>query len=35
MPSRYRHEINKAVDIARKQRTIHLVRLPIGRIVVP
>ncbi len=35
LPSRYRQEINKAVDMARKQRTVDLVRLPIGRIVVP
>ncbi|MDL1958079.1 MAG: DUF3450 domain-containing protein [Deltaproteobacteria bacterium] len=35
LSSRYRHEINKAVDIARKQRTVDLVRLPIGRIIVP
>jgi hypothetical protein len=35
LPSSYRHEINKAIDIARRQRTVDLVRLPIGRIVVP
>ncbi|RKX62113.1 MAG: hypothetical protein DRP37_02435 [Thermodesulfobacteriota bacterium] len=35
LPSRYRQKINKAVDMARKQRTVDLVRLPIGRIVVP
>jgi len=35
LPSKYRQEINKAVDMARKQRTVDLVRLPIGRIVVP
>ena len=33
LPSRYRREINNAVDMARRQRTIDLVRLPIGRIV--
>ena len=32
---RYRREINKAVDMARRERTIDLVRLPIGRIIVP
>ena len=35
LTSKYRQEINKAVDMARKQRTVDLVRLPIGRIVVP
>ena len=33
LPSRYRREINNAVDMARRERTIDLVRLPIGRIV--
>ena len=33
LPSRYRREINKAVDMARRERSIDLVRLPIGRIV--
>ena len=32
LPSGYRREINNAVDMARRQRTIDLVRLPIGRI---
>ena len=31
----YRRNINKAVDMARRQRTIDLVRLPIGRISIP
>jgi len=35
LPSKYRREINKAVDMARRQRTIDLVRLPIGRIIIP
>jgi hypothetical protein len=35
LPSKYRREINKAVDMARRQRTIDLVRLPIGRISIP
>ena len=33
LPSRYRREINNAVDMARRERTIDLVRLPIGRVV--
>ncbi len=33
LSSRYRREINNAVDMARHERTIDLVRLPIGRIV--
>ncbi len=32
LSSKYRREINNAVDMARRQRTIDLVRLPIGRI---
>ena len=35
LSSKYRREINKAVDMARRQRTIDLVRLPIGRIIIP
>ena len=35
LPSKYRREINNAVDMARRQRTIDLVRLPIGRISIP
>ena len=35
LPSKYRREINKAVDIAGRQRAIELIRLPIGRITVP
>ena len=33
LSSGYRRDINKAVDMARHERTIDLVRLPIGRIV--
>ena len=33
LPSGYRREINNAVDMARRERTIDLVRLPIGRII--
>lgn len=35
LPSRYRREINRAVEMARRERTIDLVKLPIGRIIVP
>lgn len=35
LPSKYRSEINKAADVASRQRTIELTRLPIGRITVP
>ncbi len=35
LSSGYRREINNAVDMARRQRTIDLVRLPIGRIGIP
>jgi len=35
LPSKYRSEINKAADIAGRQRTIELTKLPIGRIAVP
>ena len=35
LPSTYRREINRAVEMARRERTIDLVKLPIGRIVVP
>ncbi|MCD6570335.1 MAG: DUF3450 domain-containing protein [Deltaproteobacteria bacterium] len=35
LPSKYRREINKAIEIANRQRPIELVRLPIGRIAVP
>ena len=35
LSSKYRREINKAMDMARRQRTIDLVRLPIGRISIP
>jgi len=35
LPSKYRSEINKAVEIANRQRAIELVKLPIGRIVIP
>ncbi|MDL1964127.1 MAG: DUF3450 domain-containing protein [Deltaproteobacteria bacterium] len=35
LSSKYRREINKAVDMARRQRSIDLVRLPIGRIILP
>lgn len=35
LPSKYRREINKAADIASRQRTIELTKLPIGRITVP
>lgn len=35
LPSRCRREINRAVEMARRERTIDLVKLPIGRIVVP
>ena len=31
----YRRNINKTVDMARRERTIDLVKLPIGRIIVP
>lgn len=34
LPSGYRKNINKAVGIARRERTAELVKLPIGRIVV-
>jgi len=34
LSSSYRRDINKAVEMARRERTIELVRLPIGRIVV-
>jgi len=33
LPSKYRRQINRAVEMARRERTIDLVRLPIGRIV--
>ena len=33
LPSGYRREINRAVKMARRERTIDLVRLPMGRIV--
>ncbi|MBE9581691.1 MAG: DUF3450 domain-containing protein [Proteobacteria bacterium] len=35
LPSKYRRQINRAVEMARRQRTIDLVKLPIGRIRVP
>jgi len=35
LPSTYRREINRAMEMARRERTIDLVKLPIGRIVVP
>jgi hypothetical protein len=35
LASRYRRDINKAVEIARRERSIDLVKLPIGRIIVP
>jgi hypothetical protein len=35
LPSRYHRDINRAVEMARRERTIDLVRLPIGRIIVP
>lgn len=35
LSSKYRREINKAVDMARRQRTIDIVRLPVGRISIP
>ena len=35
LPSKYRREINKAVDIAGRRRAIELIRLPIGRILIP
>lgn len=35
LPSKYHRYINKAVEMARRERTIDLVRLPIGRISVP
>ena len=35
LSSGYRRDINKAVEMARHERTIDLVRLPIGRIIVP
>jgi hypothetical protein len=35
LPSRYRREINKAVDIAGRRRAIELIGLPIGRILIP
>jgi hypothetical protein len=33
LPSKYRRDINKAVEMARRERTIELVKLPIGRII--
>jgi len=33
LPSKYRMDINKAVEMARRERTIELVKLPIGRII--
>jgi len=35
LPSGYRRDINRAVEMSRRERTIDLVRLPIGRISVP
>jgi len=35
LSSTYRREINKAMGMARRERTINLIRLPIGRIIVP
>jgi hypothetical protein len=35
LPSKYRREINKAADVADRRRTIELIKLPIGRILVP
>jgi len=35
LSSKYHRDINKAVEMARRERTIDLVRLPIGRIIVP
>jgi len=35
LPSGYHRDINKAVEMARRERAIDLVRLPIGRISVP
>ncbi|MDY6861451.1 MAG: DUF3450 domain-containing protein, partial [Thermodesulfobacteriota bacterium] len=35
LPSRYCRRINKAVEIAHKESTIELIKLPIGRIIVP
>ena len=33
LPSKYCKDINKAVEMARRERTIELVKLPIGRII--
>ena len=33
LPSKYRRQINRAVEMARRERTIDLVRLPIGKII--
>ncbi len=35
LPGKYRIEINKAIEIAQKRRTIELVALPFGRLVIP
>lgn len=35
LPSKYRRDINKAVEIARRERSVELVRLPLGRIIAP
>jgi hypothetical protein len=35
LTSRYRRDIKRAVEIARRERSIELVKLPIGRIIVP
>ena len=34
LPPRYRRDIHKAVEIARRERSVELVKLPIGRIVI-
>lgn len=35
LPGKYRTEINKAIEIAQKRRTIELVALPFGKLVIP
>ena len=35
LPSKYCREIEKAIEIARRERTVELTRLPLGRIIVP
>jgi len=35
LPSKYRREIKKALEIARRERIVELTRLPIGRIIIP